>query len=298
MVLMTHSVTLPPFSLNLWFDFQTMGTYPFMRAAFLAGTPLSLAAGAVGYFVVLRRVAFAGDALAHVAFAGVLAAVVFRINPYLGLYGGTVLVALGMGALGERARGRDTVIGTVLAWVLGLGVLCLSLYAKHATNSTFGLYALFGGLIGLTQAITAAVVGGAVVLGLLVIARPLLFVSLDPDVAVARRVPVRLLGVLFMGLLAIVVGQATQAVGALMVFVLLVTPAAIAQHVTVRPYRALALAALLALLFTWVGITLSFYTVLPVSTAVSGLAFLSYFAVRLARQPRPGVGASHGTSQG
>jgi zinc/manganese transport system permease protein len=275
---------LPPFTLNLWQDTLAMLQYDFMRQAFLAATILSVVTGLVGYFVVLRHQAFAGESLSDVAFTGALGGAALGINPLASLLVTTIAVAVAMGGFGERLRGRDVAIGTVLAWVLGLGVLFLSLFTSHAsgTGTGFsGVTVLFGNILGISTAqmqITALISGGAILL-LLLIARPLLFASLDPDVAAAQGVPVRLLGMGFMVLLAVTVSFATLAVGALLVFALLLLPAAIAHQVTSRPSTALALAASLAVAMTWLGITIGFYTGYPSSVCISLLAFVSYVAV-------------------
>ena len=258
--------------------------YDFMRQALFAGTILSLVTGLVGYFVVLRHQAFAGESLSDVAFTGALGGAALGINPLLSLLVTTVAVALAMGGFGERLRGRDVAIGTVLAWVLGLGVLFLSLFTSQVsgTGTGFsGVTVLFGNILGIStdQAYVIAAVSALTVLALLFIARPLLFASLDPDVAAAKGVPVRFLGLAFMALLAITVSEATLAVGALLVFALLLLPAAIAQQVTNRPYAALALAAGLAIAMTWLGIAIGFFTGYPSSVCISLLAFVSYVAV-------------------
>lgn len=275
---------LPPFTLNLWQDIQAMFAYDFMRQALFAGTILSIISGLVGYFVVLRHQAFAGESLSDVAFTGALGGAVFGINPFVSLTITTIVVALVMGGLGERLRGRDVAIGTVLAWVLGLGVLFLSLFSMHVsgTGTGFsGVTILFGNILGTTveQVRTLAFISGGAILVLLIIARPLLFASLDPDVAAARGVPVRILGLVFMVLLAVTVSEATQAVGALLVFALLLLPAAIAHQILSRPFVALALAAGLAVACTWLGIAIGFYTGYPSSVCISLLAFISYAGV-------------------
>ena len=272
---------LPPFSLNLWQDIQSMLSYDFMRQALLAGTILSVVAGLIGYFVILRHQAFAGESLSDVAFTGAVGGAALGINPLAGLLVTTVVVAVAMGGLGERLRGRDVAIGTVLAWVLGLGVLFLSLFTTHAsgTGTGFsGVTVLFGNILGISieQTWGIALVSVVAVLALALIARPLLFASLDPDVAAARGVPVRALGFVFMALLAVTVSEATLAVGALLVFALLLLPAAIAHQVTSRPYTALALSAGLAVILTWLGIAIGFYTGYPSSVCISLLAFASY----------------------
>ncbi|EFH83151.1 metal ABC transporter permease [Ktedonobacter racemifer] len=278
------ATALPPFTLNLWQDLQVMLSYDFMRQALLAGTLLSIVAGLVGYFVVLRHQAFAGESLSDVAFTGALGGAALGINPFLSLMVTTVVVALAMGGFGERLRGRDVAIGTVLSWVLGLGVFFLSLFTAHVsgTGTGFsGVTVLFGNILGVSadQLRTIALVSGGVILALLLLVRPLLFASLDPDVAAAHGVPVRALGLGFMVLLAITVSEATLAVGALLVFALLLLPAAIAYQMSSRPFVALGLAAILAVVFTWIGMAIGFYTGYPSSICISLLAFVCYVAV-------------------
>jgi zinc/manganese transport system permease protein len=287
-----HSVTLlsiiPPFSPDLIADVRAMLGFDFMRSAFLAGTAIAIVAGAVSYFIVLRHQTFAGDALADVGFAGALGAAVLGLPVALGLFGGTVAVALLIGLLGGRARARDVTIGTVLAWVLGLGVLFLTIYTSTASgaNGTIGVNVLFGTIFGLTaqQANHAAWIGAGALLLVLVIARPLLFASLDPEVAAARGVPVRALGLAFLVVVGVTVAQAVQAVGALLLFSLLVAPGAIAQRLVTRPFAALALSAGLALAFTWVGLTIAFNTPSPASFLISALAFGAYLLALLGQQ--------------
>jgi zinc/manganese transport system permease protein len=261
-----------------------MFSHDFMRHAYLAGTFIALAAGLIGYFVVLRNQVFAGDALSHVAFTGALAAVVVGASASVGLYASTIVVAIGLATLGRRARGRDVVIGTVYSWLLGLGALFLAVYttSNGATNGRIGVTVLFGSIYGLSrfQATVAAVVGIATSLAACAIARPLLFSSLDEGVAAARGVPVRLLGGAFLVLLGITVAESVQAVGALLIFGLMVTPAATAQLLTDRPFRALALAAGLSVGELWAGLSVSYYADrVPPSFAIVGLAFVTYLVV-------------------
>jgi zinc/manganese transport system permease protein len=270
----------PGFSWNLVDDVQTVFQFAFMRNAFAAGTIVAIVAGVVGYFVVLRSLSFAGHALSHIGFAGATGAVVLGVSPILGLLVFTVASALGMGALGKRIHGRDVAIGIVLAWTLGLGVLFLSLYTGYATEA----YALlFGEILGISQRDVLVTVISAVVTlaALALIYRPLLFASLDEDVAEARGVPVRFLSIAFMVLLAVAVSEAVQVVGVLLIFALLVTPAAIAERLTARPGVALLLSALLALLFTWAGLTVAYYAPYPVSFFITSFAFGAYVLVRV-----------------
>ncbi|HEY1284621.1 MAG TPA: metal ABC transporter permease, partial [Solirubrobacterales bacterium] len=202
-----------------------MFAHEFMRNAFLAGTFVALACGLVGYFVVLRSQVFAGDALSHVAFTGALAAAAAGVDIRLGLFVVTVGVAAGMGLLGRSARPDDVVIGSVFAWILGLGAFFLSIFIATASgsNSTAAVRVLFGSILGLSAADTRLAVALAVfaAMGLLGLARPLLLSSLDPEVARGLGVPVRALGIAFLVLLGIVAAEATQAVGALLLLGLL-----------------------------------------------------------------------------
>jgi zinc/manganese transport system permease protein len=269
--------------------------YDFMQHALLAGTFTALAAGLVGYFVVLRNEVFTSDALGHAAFTGGLGALLANLQLLLGVFGSTIGVALGMGALGGRSRGRDVAIGTVFAWVLGVGVLFLSLYTSNrsASGGTAGVSILFGSILGLqaAQAEVTAVAGLLTAAVLLAIARPLMFMSVDPDVAAARGVPTALVGLVFLVLLGATVAESVQTVGALLIFALMVTPAAIAQLVTSRPFAGMILSAGLAIAFVWLGLGLAFYVSLPASFFITALAFAIYLvavaATRLAARLRP-----------
>jgi zinc/manganese transport system permease protein len=247
--------------------------HAFMRHAFLAGTFVALAGGIAGYFVVLRAQVFAGDALSHVAFTGALAAAAAGLDVRIGLFVATVAVAGGLGALGDRARADDVVIGSVFAWILGLGVLFLSIFSSGAggANGTEGARVLFGSIFGLSSgdAWLAAAIGAAVVVLLLVLARPLLFASVDPFVAEGQGVPVRAIGIAFLVSVGVVAAEATQAVGALLLLGLLAAPAGAARLLTANPWKGLAVSAALAVGSMWAGLTLSYRIArLPPSTAV------------------------------
>lgn len=253
-----------------------------MRNAFLAGTALSIISGLAGYFVLVRRQAFAEEALSDVAFTGAMGGVVLGISPWVGMVVLTVGGALAMGSFSLRIGERDIAVGTVLAWVLGLGVLFLSLFTAHVSSQGFsGVTVLFGSILSISalQMRVIVYVAAGIALALLVISRPLLFASVDPDVASARGVPVRFLGLFFMVLLAVTVAEAVQAVGALLVFALLLLPAAIAQRLTPRPYAALGLAGVFAVSSTWLGLTIGFYSGLPSSVCISLLAFIAYVSI-------------------
>ena len=262
----------------------------FIRNALLAGTPTALACGAVGYFVVLRSQVFAGDALSHVAFTGALAAAAVGLDLRVGLFAATILVALLLAALGERARADDVTIGIVFVWVLGLGVFFLDVFSSGSGggNGITAARTLFGSIFGLgtAQARLAAVVALCVLGAVLVIARPLLFSTIDPQVAIARGVPVTLVGTVFLVLLGVVAAQATEAVGALLLLGLIAGPAGAAYRLTARPYLALSLSCLFAVASIWIGITVA-YTIssLPPSTAIIGTATIIYLLAYLATTP-------------
>jgi zinc/manganese transport system permease protein len=253
----------------------------FIRNALLAGTPIALACGAVGYFVVLRSQVFAGDALSHVAFTGALAAAAIGFDLRVGLFAATILIALLLAALGEQARADDVTIGVVFVWILGIGVFFLDLFNSGSGGGS-GITAartLFGSIFGLGtgQARLAAAVGVGVLAALLVIARPLLFSTVDAQVATAHGVRVALLGTVFLVLLGIVAGEATQAVGALLMLGLIAAPAGAAHRLTASPYFALLLSSLFALASIWIGVTLAYLiSSLPPSTAIIGAATIIY----------------------
>lgn len=260
---------------------------PFLRYAFIAGTAIAAAAGLVGYFVVLRSQVFTGDALSHVAFTGALAALAAGADLLIGLYGGCVVVALAMAALGARDQADDAVIGSVFAWILGLGALFLTIYTTSGRElsggggSRSGVNVLFGTIFGLSagQAATATAVSAGVCLAIIVIGRPLLFASLDPAVASAGRVPVRTLGFVFLGLVGVTAAAATQAVGALLLLGLIAAPAGAAQRLSTRPFTGLWLSAGIAIGSMWAGLLIAYAAPrLPPSFAILGVATLTYLA--------------------
>ena len=270
-----------------------MFAHEFFRNAFLAGTFIALACGAVGYFLVLRAQVFAGDALSHVAFTGALAAAAAGLDTRIGLFAATVTIALVLAVIGERAGADDVAIGIVFAWILGLGVFFLALFGSGSGggNGLLGARALFGSIFGLSgsDAVIAVVVAAGIVGAILVIARPLLFASVDRQVAVARGVPVTALGLAFLVLVGATAAEATQAVGALLLLGLLAAPAGAAHRMAANPYLALALSAVLAVVSMWLGLVLSnAIPTLPPSTAVIAIAAAIYLLAFLltARLPR------------
>jgi zinc/manganese transport system permease protein len=278
--------------------------HEFMRNAYLAGTFIALACGAIGYFVVLRAQVFAGDALSHVAFAGALGAAAIGIDIRLGLFAATVAGA-GIGGLGERARVDDVVIGTVFAWILGLGALFLSIFVSGSSggDGTAAVRVLFGSILGLSTADArlAAAIAVAACLALGAIGRPLLLASLDPEVARGLGVPVRVLGIAFFVILGAVAAEATQAVGALLLLGLLAAPGGAARLLTDRPWLGLGLAAAIAVGSMWLGLLLSYeIDSLPAGTAVIGVASAAFLlaAVRDRVRRRGSVRSFFGVSGG
>jgi zinc/manganese transport system permease protein len=258
--------------------------HPFFANAILAGTAIAAACGLAGYFLVLRAQVFTGDALSHVAFTGALAALAFGIDLRIGLFTATIAIALLMGFLGRKGFADDVVIGNIFAWILGLGVFFLTLYTtnRSTANGSAGITVLFGSIFGIssTDAVVAAVIGAVVCLLMVFLARPLLFATLDPAVAAARGVPVRLLGLGFLVLVGACTAEATQAVGALLLLGLLAAPAGTAGQLTTNPYQALGLSAALAVADMWAGLGLSYaIPVLPPSFAILAVAAALYAVV-------------------
>ena len=263
--------------MSLWSLLMT----PFVKNAFYAVTAVAFAAGLVGYFVVLRRQAFAAHAIGHIGFAGAAGAVLLGLSPMTGLLvfclGAGLLIGLGGASLDDR----DAVVGVTLTAALGLGVLFISLYSGYA-NATYSI--LFGQILGVTlgDVWLVAALSIAVVIVVSVVYRPMLFVSVDAESAESRGLSVRGLSLLFMALLALTTVVAIQIVGVLLVFSLLVAPAAAAEVVTRRPWRALVLSTALALASAWVGLFLGVWIGGPVSFWITALASLSYLVARLA----------------
>jgi zinc/manganese transport system permease protein len=260
----------------------TMLTYDFMRNAFAASGIVALVAGTVGYFLVLRGQTFAGHALSHVGFAGATGAILIGIPALWGMVGFTVAAGLAMGMLGERLSGRDVAIGIVLSLSMGLGLLFLHYYTAFATQVT---NLLFGNVLGVSHDTLwdLLVLGLISLAALAAIARPLLFASLQPDMAEAKGVSLQLVSLLFLGIVALTVAASTQIVGVLLVFSLMVGPAAAAMRLTVRLRTGVALAALLALAEAWGGVALAYYSDWPVSFCITALSAAVYFASLLRR---------------
>lgn len=257
--------------------------YPFMLSAFQAGTIVAIVAGAVGWFMVLRRQSFAGHALALVGFPGAAGAALIGVAPMWGYFGFCLAAALVIASVpgagnASRAQG-SAVTGTVQALALASGFLFVSLYEGYLGGLN-GL--LFGTFLGITPGqVSILLVAGLLTLGALaVIARPLLFASLDPQVASARGVPVRALGLVFLLLLGAAVAEASQITGALLVFALLVAPAASAQQLTPRPWLGIASSIAIGVSVTWLGLLIAYWLPVPVGAVITSLAFAAYLLSR------------------
>ena len=267
---------------------MTIFDYEFMRNAFAAATIVALVAGAIGYFLVLRGETFAGHALSHVGFSGATGAVLVGISPLVGLTAFTVLAGLGISLIGEKAH-RDVAIGLVLTVSLGLGLLFLHYYTSYAGMAT---NLLFGNVLGISQETVWILLGMAVVTlaGLAVISRPLLFASLQPELAEARGVPIGRLSAIFMVIVALATAQAIQIVGILLVFALMVAPAATALRLTRRFATGMALSIGLAVAIAWISLLLAYFTDWPTSfwiTALGGLIYLGSRFLRTRSLPAP-----------
>jgi zinc/manganese transport system permease protein len=268
-----------PFSWNVVTDVRFMLAFEFMRNAFEAGTIIAVIAGIVGYFVVLRRSSFASHALGHTGFSGAAAAVLVGVAPVYGLLVFTMAAASAMAFLGSRATNRDIEIGTVLAFALGLGLLFISLYQGYATEA---YSILFGEVLGISASGVAFTFWAAlaVIAVVAIIYRPLLFASMDEDVAEARGLPMLFLSLAFLLLLAVTISFAVQIIGVLLIFALMVTPAAIAVRLTSRVATAVIVSILIAVSATWAGLFIGFYLNAPVSFFITGITFGEYVTLR------------------
>jgi len=248
----------------------------FMINAFAASGIAAILAGIVGYFLVMRGQTFAGHALSHIGFAGATGSGLIGLDPFWGMLGFTLFAGAGMGMLGERIRTRDVAIGVVLSLALGFGLLFLHYHKSFASQATA---LLFGNVLAVERSTIANLtgIGVATLIALGAIARPLVFASLQPELAEAKGVPLRLVSTAFLAIVATAVSECAQIVGVLLVFTLMVGPPATAQQLTTRLWSGLGLSAGLALAEAWFGITLAYYSDWPVSFCISILCALAYF---------------------
>jgi zinc/manganese transport system permease protein len=266
------------------------------QSALLGGALTAVLCAAVGYFMVLRALAFASEALTDIGFAGITGSALLVWNPLLGMLGFSLLAVIAMGTLSDRLKGRDVEVGMVLSFALGLGVLFLSLYARSsATHSSSGVGILFGSLLSLPRSlITLLMLVVVMVLSILAfIFRPLLFASIDPVTAQARGVPTRVLDFVFLLLLSAATAVSILSMGVLLAFALISAPAGAARKIVRHPLWALVTGVLLGLGITWSGILLAFFGPwkrVPVGVYVASLCGIVYGSAllgnRLARRPR------------
>ncbi|HTK14769.1 MAG TPA: metal ABC transporter permease [Acidimicrobiia bacterium] len=281
---------LAPLTWDLGRDFTQLFEFHFMVNAFRAGTAVAVAAAAVGWFMVLRRQTFAGHTLGIVAFPGASAAIWLGLSAPFGFFGFCIAAAIVIAAIPRTAGGGSSsheaaLIGTVQAFALAVGFLFVSLYGGFLNGLTS---LLFGSVLGVTdtQVLTLAAVAVGVVAVLAVVRRPLLFSSVDPDVASARGVPARVLSTLFLVILGAAVAEASQITGALLVFALLVVPAASAQALTARPGLSFLLATTFGIAITWAGLACAYYfPSYPVGFWTTSIAFGTYVIARACAAP-------------
>lgn len=257
----------------------------YMQNAFATGTIVAVVSGLIGFFVVLRGASFMAHALAHVGFAGAAGAVLLGVEPLWGLLAFTVGGATGMGLLGARDHDRDAATALLLVATLGIGALFLTLNTNYAT-AAFGL--LFGTIVGIDrgQVWTTLACGAACLAGLTVLYRPLLLASVSPELAAACGVPVRRLAALFLLVVGVAAAVTVPVAGALLIWSLMISPAATAMRLTRRPATALPLAVCLGVLATWAGITLAYTTGWPVGFFITAIITMLYVASLLPRGRR------------
>ncbi len=254
--------------------------YQFIQNAFIAGTCVAIVAAIMGYFLIVRGLTFAGHALPNIGFAGAAGAVLLGVDPVIGLLAFTISAAIAIGILGKALRERDIVVGIIMVFALGLGILFLSLYSGYAER----VYSiLFGQIVGISlqNVLFTAAASFLTLVVLLILYRPLLFSSFDPEVAEARGVPVNVLALSFLVLVAITVSIAVQIVGALLFFTLLIGPAATTLRIVQRPLWAILLAVILGICYIWLGIFLAANGTWPVSFYIATISFAVYLPIRL-----------------
>jgi zinc/manganese transport system permease protein len=271
-------------------------SYPFMINALRAGTVVAVVSGAMGWFMVLRRQTFAGHTLSLVGFPGAAGAILLGVSPAFGYFGFCLIagsvIALASPPVGSALYSEESaVIGSVQAFALACGFFFVNLYHGNLNGLT-GL--LFGSFLGITSGQVVALLAVAIpaLLALGLIARPLLFASVDPEVAEASGLPVRVLAVVFLLLLGVAAAEASQITGSLLVFALLVLPPATAQAITGRPLLGIAISVALGVVVTWGGLTMAYYSPYPTGAFITTLSFGAYVVVRgaklLAARARPG----------
>ncbi|MFS4504972.1 metal ABC transporter permease [Clavibacter sp. Sh2141] len=277
------------------FDFSDYGALvALLRNSIIAGAVLGIVGGLIGVFVMTRDLAFAVHGVSELSFAGAAAALLLGVNVVGGSLVGSLIAAIAIGVLGTRAKDRNSIIAVIMPFGLGLGILFLALYDGRASNK-FGL--LTGQIVSVDnpQLGYLVAIGAVVILGLALVWRPLMFASVDPDVAAARGVPVRLLSIVFMVLLGLGTAVSIQIVGALLVLSILVTPAAAAMRVSSTPRVVVSLSVLFALASIVGGIMLALGSSIPISPYVTTISFTIYLVCRGIDALRARSGTSGGT---
>lgn len=269
---------------------------PFMRTAFIAGVLVAVASGLIGYFVIVRGSMFASHALAHIGFPGATGAALVGSSVFTGLVVFTVVGGVVIGLLGKKASDREIATGTVLAWATALGVLFASLASGNTSTVT---NILFGNLLAIPsqQLIVFAIFLVVLAIVLLIIFRPLLFASIDPEVAEAKGVNVKGLGIAFMILLALVVSMAVTVVGVLLIFALLVTPAAAALRFTARPGWVIVWSSVIGVASVAVGLVIAAMINLPPSFFIVTAVFVVWLVAAGLRRERALVRPTGGHPQ-
>ncbi len=275
------------FSCWVWrleMDLRSMLEFPAFQNAFMAGTLVGIVAGCVGYFLLLRGLTFAGHALSHVGFAGAAGALVVGVEPIFGLLVFTLLGGIAIGAMGKRLDERDVTIGVIMTLLLAFGSLFIAMYHGYAEQA---YSVLFGTVMGIsrTDVGVTAVLCLIVLAGLLGVFRMLLFSSYDPQLAEAQGVPVKLLAMVFMVFVAVTVSLSVQVVGVLLIFTLLVGPAAAAMLLSASPARAIFISVALAVAYTWSGIYWAIRDNYPVTFCITAIAFAVYLIVKIVGAP-------------
>lgn len=270
------------------FDFSDYDQLiPLVQNSLIAGLLLGIMGGLIGVFVMTRDMSFAVHGISELSFAGAAIALLIGFNVALGATFGSIAAAIIIAIMGTRAKDRNSIIAVLMPFGLGIGILALALYEGRAANK-FGL--LTGQIIAVDdpQVFWLIATSLVVVIALLVIWRPLSFASLDPEVAEARGVPTKALGIIFMLLLALAVAASVQIVGALLVLTLLVTPAAAALRLTSSPLLVPILSTVFAVVAVVGGILLALGGGLPISPYVTTLSFAIYLAARVIEKVRSG----------
>jgi zinc/manganese transport system permease protein len=268
------------------FDFSDYDQLiPLVQNSLIAGLLLGIMGGLIGVFVMTRDMSFAVHGISELSFAGAAIALLVGLNVALGATFGSIVAAIIIAIMGTRAKDRNSIIAVLMPFGLGIGILALGLYEGRAANK-FGL--LTGQIIAVDdpQVFWLIATSLVVVIALLVIWRPLSFASLDPEVAEARGVPTKALGIIFMLLLALAVAASVQIVGALLVMTLLVTPAAAALRLTASPLLVPILSMVFAVVAVVGGILLALGGGLPISPYVTTLSFAIYLVARVIEKVR------------